>query len=105
MLDETITVMCPRARCELCHDSSRSGCSCSGTRVEPVFGTSRCARCLQQFHHRGPEKNHYLWRFGLAVHNLMKIVAHLRAAVALPAPPRTRRRATNGNPTTVGSPA
>ena len=105
MLDEAITVMCPRARCELCHDSSRSGCSCSGTRVEPVFGTSRCARCLQQFHHRGPEKNHYLWRFGLAVHNLMKTILHLRSSSAPPSTPGTNRHATSRNAARAARPA
>ena len=73
--------------------------------VEPVFGTTRAARGLQQFQHRGLEKNHHLWRFDLAVHNLMKIITRLRAAITPPAPPGTRRRASDRVAIPAGSPA
>jgi hypothetical protein len=73
--------------------------------VEPVFGTTRGARCLQQFHHRGLEKNHHLWRFDLAVHNVMKIIGHLRAASAPTHSPRTRRRTPQRGATIAPSPA
>ncbi|MDF1523094.1 MAG: transposase, partial [Trueperaceae bacterium] len=42
--------------------------------VEPVFGTTKGARGLRQFLHRGTEKNHHLFRFDMAVHNVLKIV-------------------------------
>jgi transposase len=71
--------------------------------VEPVFGTTRGARGLQQFHHRGLEKNHHLWRFDLAVHNLMKIIGHLRAAIA--PTDTTRRRRPKACRAAAGSPA
>jgi transposase len=72
--------------------------------VEPVFGTTRGARGLQQFHHRGLEKNHHLWRFDLAVHNLMKIIGHLRAGLPRTRPPGAIRG--SRHPTaTAGSPA
>jgi len=73
--------------------------------VEPVFGTTRCGRGLQQFMHRGLEKNHHLWRFDLAVHNLMKIISHLRAAITPSAPPRRRRRAAPHAAIATGIPA
>lgn len=73
--------------------------------VEPVFGTTRHARGLQQFHHRGLEKNHHLWRLDLAVHNLMKIITHLRAAMAPTSSPRTRRRTARSGAATTPSPA
>jgi transposase len=73
--------------------------------VEPVFGTTRSARGLQQFHHRGLEKNHHLWRFDLAVHNLMKIIGHLRAAIPPTKPPITRRRGTPYPFSPAGTPA
>ena len=73
--------------------------------VEPVFGTTRAARGLQQFQHRGLEKNHHLWRFELAVHNLMKIITRLRAAITPPAAPGTRRRANDRVAIPAGSPA
>ncbi len=73
--------------------------------VEPVFGTTRGARGLQQFHHRGLEKNHHLWRFDLAVHNLMKIIGHLRAAITPTKPPRARRGGPHHNPSPAASPA
>ena len=73
--------------------------------IEPVFGTTRAARGLQQLHHRGLEKNHHLWRFDLAVHNLRKIITRLRAAIAPPAPPGTTRRTSDRAATPAGSPA
>ena len=73
--------------------------------VESVFGATRAVRGLQQFHHRGLEKNHHLWRFDLAVHNLMKIITRLRAAITQPAPPGTRRRTSDRVATPAGSPA
>ena len=65
--------------------------------VEPVFGTTRSARGLQQFHHRGLEKNHHLWRFDLAVHNLMKIIKHVRSALPPIQSPGAHRRGTHHN--------
>lgn len=44
--------------------------------VEPVFGTTKTARGLLQFLHRGVAKNHHLFRFDMAVHNVLKIVRH-----------------------------
>lgn len=41
--------------------------------VEPVFGQFKFARNLQQFLHKGLEKNRCLWRFDAGVHNLLKI--------------------------------
>ena len=46
--------------------------------VEPVFGITKQQRALRQFLHRGVEKNHHLFRFDMAVHNLMKIIKHLQ---------------------------
>ena len=74
--------------------------------VESVFGATRAVRGLQQFHHRGLEKNHHLWRFDLAVHNLMKkIIARLQAAISPTAPPETRRSGTDCTATPAGSAA
>ncbi len=50
--------------------------------VEPVFGTTKSARGLQQFLHRGLEKNHHLFRFDMAVHNIMKLIRQLQRALA-----------------------
>lgn len=41
--------------------------------VEPVFGQFKFARHLQQFLHKGLDKNRCLWRFDAAAHNLLKI--------------------------------
>jgi transposase len=49
--------------------------------VEPVFGTLKCARGLQQFLHRGLEKNHHLFRFDMAVHNITKLIRQLQQAL------------------------
>ncbi|NBC95292.1 MAG: transposase, partial [Deinococcus-Thermus bacterium] len=57
--------------------------------VEPVFGTTKAARGLQQFLHRGLEKNRHLFRFDMAVHNLLKIVRHAQRSLA-PLPPNRR---------------
>ncbi len=56
--------------------------------VEPVFGTTKVARGLQQFLHRGLEKNHHLFRFDMAVHNVMKIIRQLQRALAPANAPR-----------------
>ncbi len=42
--------------------------------VEPVFRATKGARGLRQFLHRGMEKNHHLFRFDMAVHNVLKIL-------------------------------
>ena len=63
--------------------------------VEPVFGATKAARGLQQFLHRGTEKNHHLFRFDMAVHNVLKILR--RAQHCLNRPPSTpsgRQRST-----------
>ncbi len=63
--------------------------------VEPMFGTTKTARGLQQFLHRGLEKNHHLFRFDMAVHNVLKIVRQAqRCLERSSSEPRQRRRST-----------
>ena len=71
--------------------------------IEPVFGTTRAARGLQQFQLRGLVKSYHVWRFDMAVHNRKKIISRLRAAIAPPTLPGTQRRTTNNNPTPAQS--
>lgn len=59
--------------------------------VEPVFGTTKSARGLQQFLHRGLEKNRHLFRFDMAVHNVMKLIGHLQRALAPASSTNTNR--------------
>ena len=59
--------------------------------VEPVFGTTKAARGLRQFLHRGLEKNRHLFRFDMAVHNVMKIIRQLQRALEPARTPRNRR--------------
>lgn len=73
--------------------------------VEPVFGTTKTGRGLQQFLHRGVEKNHHLFRFDMAVHNVLKIVRHTqrilesRTPTNKPGPGRNKRSVGNLHPT------
>jgi transposase len=61
--------------------------------VEPVFGSTKQHRGLRQFLHRGVEANHHLFRFDMAVHNLMKIIKHLqRLTLPQGAPQRPTER-------------
>ena len=43
------------------------------TNVEPVIGQIKEGRQLRQVLHRGREKVRALWRFDVAVHNLLKL--------------------------------
>ena len=52
--------------------------------VEPVFGATKGARGLRQFLHRGLHKNHHLFRFDMAVHNVLKILRHAPCRLAQP---------------------
>jgi transposase len=52
--------------------------------VEPVFGATKVGRGLQQFLHRGLEKNHHLFRFDMAVHNVLKILRHAKQDLTSP---------------------
>jgi len=61
------------------------------TSVEPVFGQTKEGRGLRQFLHRGVEKNHHLFRFDMAVHNIWKIIRHLQRCLAPPAGSRKSR--------------
>lgn len=59
------------------------------TGVEPVFGYIKEGRGLRQFLNRGLEKNHHLFRFDVAVHNLWKIVRYFQRCLAHP--PRNQK--------------
>ncbi|MEX2376149.1 MAG: transposase [Dehalococcoidia bacterium] len=52
--------------------------------VEPVFGNTKANRGLQQFHHRGLEKNHHLFRFDMVPHNIQKLLWQARRCLAPP---------------------
>jgi len=56
--------------------------------VEPVFGTTKVARSLQQSLHRGLEEDRHLFRFDMAVHIDMKITLQLQRALETAATPR-----------------
>lgn len=60
--------------------------------VEPVYGTTKAGRGLQQFLHRGVEKNRHLFRFDMAVHNVLKIVRQIQRSLA---PPHSTPKARN----------
>jgi hypothetical protein len=66
--------------------------------VEPVFGTTKSARGLRQFLHRGLEKNHHLFRFDMAVHNIMKLIRQLQQALKAP-----NTTSSGHNPTRTGA--
>jgi transposase len=52
--------------------------------VEPMFGTTKANRGLQQFLHRGLNKNHHLFRFDMVVHNVLKILGQVQRCLAPP---------------------
>lgn len=56
--------------------------------IEPLFGNTKHNRGLQRFLHRGLNLNHHLFRFDMAVHNVLKILNHVRQRLASPPPPR-----------------
>lgn len=59
--------------------------------IEPVYGTTKAGRGLQQFLHRGVDKNHHLFRFDMAVHNVLKIVRQVQRCLEPPHPtPKTQ---------------
>jgi len=60
--------------------------------VEPVFGATKHARGLRQFLHRGLAKNHALFRFDMAAHNILKIIKRLAPPPPSPNGQRARRR-------------
>lgn len=61
------------------------------TSVEPVFGQTKECRGLRQFLHRGLEKNHHLFRFDMAVHNIWKIIRQIQRCFAPPTGARKSR--------------
>jgi transposase len=72
--------------------------------VEPVFGATKGARGLRQFLHRGVEKNHHLFRFDMAVHNVLKILAQARCRLT-PPPSRPDERQRRTQAATLAAPA
>ncbi len=69
--------------------------------VEPVFGATKVGRGLQQFLHRGLHKNHHLFRFDMAVHNVLKILRHAQQCLTHPQPPSSGRQRSTPTATSI----